>query len=197
MSYPHGGQTSGLVGSDTSEFTLSEELVKHDNLCLRRSDNLETVLFRDPLLVLKIPDVIDALDWDEKNTIPFIYVGTNQLVRENPQSDSASIVGIHASGITDRYISGTPKYFPLVLKNSEELLIIDREFVLSNGMDFSAYHDFEKSMIALDELLTNPIIIEGAEKFLVSVNDLVALINAQSNRYEDPHIINNCNELCI
>lgn len=159
-------------------------------------EELIEIMNSDPLLVLKIPDLLEAGDWDIDQTIPFLYVKTNQLVRNHPQTDSSSIVGIHPSGFIDRYISGFPNYFPIVLKKSQDYFLIDRQFNLSNGVNLLHYHIFDPNLLSIDDISNYPVSIGGNQFYIVYINDLISATNISSNKIQEPFTVESCNKTC-
>ena len=186
------------IYDNLSLFDLCSQIIQETSgLCIGSAAELESMFFDDPLLVLKIPDIIDPSEWDIDRTIPFLYVNTNRFVRNNIQADSVSMVGIHGSGVIDRYTYGVPKYFPVVLKKSEDYVLIDDELNLSSGVNFNVYHDYDAGLLSLQNLLSHPIVINGEGRYIVNLNELVRTINQQSNKIQAPYPIENCTEACI
>lgn len=156
---------------------LAQTIVNNPDICAESIEKFEAMLFDDPVLALKIPDIIDAKEWDTKNTVPFLYIKTNDLVKNGLTTDSASIVGIHGSGVIDRYYWGVPKYYPIVLKKSEDYFLVDRYLNMSNGVNLNLYHDYNPNILSLEVLLTEPLYIKNEERYLVEINSLIKTIN--------------------
>ncbi len=178
------------------EEKLSESLKES---CFTDYGQLENAIYNLPNLVIKVPDLVDASNWDENNVAPFVYVGTNNLVKNYDVSSDSSgiIIGIHGSGVLDKYISGVPQYFPVVLKASEDFLVLDSELNLTNGSNISSYHDLNISQLSLENLNTEEIVIREEKRVIVHINDLVRELNIQSNKIKEPLQQISCTNGCV
>lgn len=102
---------TALYDGRTLAELLQAATAKYDIPCLNAGDDLKSLFMNDPALVLKLPDLFKAQDWDAEKVVPFLYVRTNRLVRNQADTDSASMVGFHGAGLIDRYTFGIPNIF--------------------------------------------------------------------------------------
>jgi hypothetical protein len=171
---------------------LSNTLAQSEELCFSNIEEVIAAVNNDPLLVIKIPDLFNPELWDDEEIIPFVYVNTIQLVSDSIGSSTGSYIGFHGSGCIDRYVLGVPKYFPIVLKWSEEYLLFSSDFVLYQNIEVSRYHDFVLSHPVSSGVFDKKVFINGVEYFVYPWNLFIKEINISSNFIRVPYSLDTC-----
>lgn len=180
----------------TVQGLLHTTLVESGNSCFTTISDVYASILEDPLLVIKLPDIIDPRFWDEEEIIPVVYVNTIQPVSNSPGSSNGSYVGFHSSGFIDRYESETPKYFPLVLKWSDDFILFNRDLILYFGLAIDSYHDYDKSHGISEVIFDNEIVIDGQTLFFYKLNDLLRELNLAGDNIQQPYQLDTCVEQC-
>jgi hypothetical protein len=181
-----------LYNDQTFSELIQDAIAKHEIPCMNEDDDIQGYFLDDPALVLKLPDLYHVGDWDTEKDVPFLYVHTNQLVRNHIDTDSASIVGIHGSELIDRYTTGLPNYFPLVLKPSEDYVLVDNQLTMHNNVPFNSFHMFDTNTMPSLSSIGTALSINGKQYFLVDINDLVNELNQISNKVKNPYSLTGC-----
>lgn len=165
--------------------------------CYTTFEEFKNDLLADPALVLKIPDIIDLNEWDAAQQEPFLYVRTNYYIRKNPLADTAAMIGFHSSGLTDYYFNGLPTYLPIILKSSEDHLLVNQEGTLCNGVKFSTLHDVSASRFTNLDLGQRTVQYKGRTYFFVPFNEVIHQINLSDGSFVSSFLTHPCSEPCV
>ena len=187
-----------LVTTDLTFLEVVEQAIAQQvNGCFTSVSAFRDALLSDPLLVLKLPDVIPAEEWDASSTVPFLYAKTLAAYRY-PADPEARVgwFGLHPSGAVDSYQFGEPRYFPLVLKHSEDYVAVDENLQLQNGTKLSdLYSDIPTSVYggAFFEQLEQ---IPNSNFYLIRLTDLINQILTARSIVFEPNASAPCGEAC-
>lgn len=187
-----------VIFSDQTLLDLvAEQIEAGASSCFASRQDFVAGLLSDPLLVLKVPDVIPAEEWDVTQTVPFLYTKTTELVQYPLHLEQgAGMIGLHASGAVDTYLHELPTYFPLVLKHSEDYVAINDELKLYNGADFSAYHTAIPPSVygaAFFETLAR---IPDSDFRIIPLTELMNFIFSQRDDVFEPYVGTPCPGEC-
>lgn len=176
---------------------IVEQIETGASSCFTSRQDFVAGLLSDPLLVLKIPDIIPAEEWDVARTVPFLYTKTTELVQYPLHLEQGEgIIGLHASGAVDTYQHELPRYFPLVLKHSEDYVAINDQLKLYNSADFSTYHTAIPPSVygaAFFEALAR---IPDSEFRIVRLTELMNFIFSQRDDVPEPYAGMSCSGDC-
>ncbi|TXF81187.1 hypothetical protein FUA23_22045 [Neolewinella aurantiaca] len=184
----------------TPELTLKElidiTLEQNASPCFSTLEDFESALLEDPLLVIKIPDIINIQEWNTSRDVPFVYVKTTTTVSSPKDPSQFGYLGLHHSGAIDLYNNGVPTYFPLVLKSSEDFIAMDRFLNCHNGIQFDQLHSSFNRLSNREEILSRGIEVEGSELTIIKVNDLLQNSNQLLNLYGSETDLTTCSSQC-
>jgi hypothetical protein len=183
-------------GSDLKSL-ISQVINQQGSSCFSSIEELTQVLSEDPLLVLKIPDIINIQDWNTSLEIPFVYVETTSTVRNPSMLEQYGFLGIHYSGAIDFYNNGHTRFFPLVLKNSEDMVAMDRYLNCHNGVQFDQLHSSFNRLSNPEDILGGGINIQDSELTLIKINSLLENSNRLSELYLEPREDTVCVSQCF
>lgn len=107
--------------------------------CFDNYNDLIQALYSDPGLVIKLPDIYDPNKWDTNNQIPFLYVSTVNPAIKSKTDKVNGFYGFHNSGLTDFIMGNEYKYFPLVLKYTEDFILLDDQLKQPSGISLGNY----------------------------------------------------------
>lgn len=176
---------------------IERVIVSHSDLCIGSVAEFEQKLLDDPLLVLKLPDVIPAENWDAIRTIPFLYTQTIQLANSPELGPYQAILGIHPSGAVDTYLNGASTYFPMVLKHSEDYIAINEALTLFNGTPLRLYHTTIPNAVYGAPFFDALPQIGETEWRIIHLNEMIQHINEAREEEYEIYELDNCEEDCI
>ncbi|MEL6658953.1 MAG: hypothetical protein AAFP77_11970 [Bacteroidota bacterium] len=185
----------------TPDFTfldyVDQAIGEQGSSCFTGVANFRSVVFNDPLLVLKLPDGIPAEEWDVSRTVPFVYAKTlNAIQYSTSTEDKTGTIGVHASGAVDVYQFDQPNYFPLVLKYSEDFVAVDEDLTLDSGTRLIDLHSNIPASAYSSAFFASLEKISGTPFHLVRFNDLMDHIYAQRAELFEPNPSIPCSEEC-
>lgn len=176
---------------------IEQVILSNEDLCIASREEFEQKLLDDPLLVLKLPDVFTAEEWDPIRTVPYLYTQTTDLINSTALSEYQGILGLHPSGAVDVYLSGNPKYFPLVLKYSEDYIALDQSLRMLSGVSLSSYHYSIPNEAYGSSFFNSLTEVPGTVYRLAKVNDLLtAFVELREENYT-PYPWEDCGEQCV
>ena len=163
---------------------LEKCMSNYELVCYEHIDDFINDVRKDLSLVIKLPDIIPLDTWDINTVIPFLYVRTNSFSRSSNVTDTAGTWGLHPSGIVDFYFD-KPKYFPLVLKSSEDYMILDGDNYLQNGVHISNYFDLNKNLKIENPNSEFEFDINTKIYYVYNINKLVRHLLTENNMFSD------------